>query len=94
VPVRLTDGKKFYEAISTAISQARGSVSIVAKAIDGSDSGDYVEIGAKYNSTTGAYELLTAGSGGTTPSTDPTNSITTESGDYLTTESGDYIYLE
>lgn len=43
---------------------------IFAKAIDGADSGEYVEIKAKWNSTTGAYELLTAGSGGTTTTVD------------------------
>jgi hypothetical protein len=65
-------------------------VSIGEKAIDGSESGDYVEIGAKYNSTTGAYELLTAGSG-TTGTTTPDGVLITEDGSYLVNEDGDNI---
>jgi hypothetical protein len=39
---------------------------MVAEAVDGPDTGSLVYIKAGYNSTTGNYELLTAGSGTTT----------------------------
>lgn len=39
-------------------------------AADGPNAGEYVAAGMKYNSTTGNYELLTAGSGTTTTTVD------------------------
>jgi hypothetical protein len=63
---------------------------IVAEAVDGPDAGDLIYIKAGYNNTTGNYELLTAGSGGT-PATP--YYLLLEDDSYLLQESGDKIIL-
>lgn len=65
----------------------------VALAVDGPNAGSLVFIKAGYNSTTGNYELLTAGSGTTTP-TDTTNTFLLETGSNFLLETGDELLLE
>jgi len=63
---------------------------LVAQAADGPDAGSLVYVKAGYNSSTGNYELLTAGSGTTTTTY---SYLTLEDGSYLLQESGDKIIL-
>ena len=66
---------------------------LVAEAVDGPSQGLPVFIKAAYNSSTGNYELLTAGSGSTT-TTDTTSTFLLESGSNFLLESGDELLLE
>lgn len=67
---------------------------IVAEAVDGPDSGSLVYVKAGYNSTTGNYELLTAGSGSSTPSEDTTNTILLQDGGNFLLQDGGELLLQ
>lgn len=65
---------------------------IVAKALDGPDQGKYVEIGARYNTTLGVYELLTAGSGGSSTPVDTNNAIYEDDNNAVFEDGNNLIY--
>jgi hypothetical protein len=68
----------------------RTATFLYGEAIDGPNYGEYVMVKMAYNSTTGNYELLTAGSGGTptTPSY-----LLMEDDSFLLQETGDKLIL-
>lgn len=75
------------------VAQTPGVQTIYAEAVDGPSAGTIVAIKAAYNSTTGNYELLTAGSGGTT-TTDSTNTVLLQDGYDLLLQTGDELLLQ
>lgn len=69
-------------------------VRLVCRAIDGPNSGQLICLNARYNAEIGDYELLTAGSGTTTTTTDTTNTFLLETGSNFLLETGDELLLE
>lgn len=63
-------------------------------AVDGPSAGEYVAAGLKYNSTGGYYELLTAGSGTSTPSEDTTNTVLLQDGGNFLLQDGGELLLQ
>jgi hypothetical protein len=101
VPVRLTDGDKFYEALVELIGGAGGGgggvkfpafMKIRIEAEDVNNPGIYQEVQGQYNDN-GHFELLTAGSGGSTPA-ETFNLVDTAGNNVTDTLGNTIIYTE